>query len=123
MARLGTIKFPAFPDFRADPAPDFKALSAEQDREMEKLQAKSDSLAPGEIVGALVRWPRADGYAYYVVTKEKPLTLAHVPYLDAYQVEGALIRGLNRADILAMLEGARDLARLFGPTKASRPHP
>ena len=35
----------------------------------------------------------------YKVIKEKPLTLAHIPYGDAYQIPYAHIRGLTYADL------------------------
>jgi hypothetical protein len=74
---------------------------------LDELQARSDALPEGEVVGALLRFPRADGYAFYVVTKDKPLTMAHVPFGDAWQVEPALIRGLVRGDVIEYLRRQR----------------
>src|SRR4030042_1123905 len=69
------------------------------ERMMDDLVARSDALKEGEIVGAVLAWPVADGRAYYVVTKESPLTLSHVPYLDNYAVDPVFIRGLRRSDV------------------------
>lgn len=79
------------------------------DQMFDVLQAESDKLKPSEIVSGLIRWGRGDGYALYRVCKDKPLTLEHVPFGDAWTVEAALIRGLNRQDVLEML----GMRRLF----------
>jgi hypothetical protein len=73
--------------------------------ELAALQKVSDNLDldSGEIVGGILRWGRGDGEALYVVTKARPLTLQHLAYGDAWQVEEALIRGLNTQDVLQML--------------------
>ena len=41
----------------------------------------------------------ADGYAWYIVVKRKPLTLQHVDYMDGWHAPAALIRGLRLSDI------------------------
>ena len=82
------------------------------------LTERSDALPKGEIVGAVIKFPVADGHAYYLVTKEKPLTLQYIFYGDGYYVHPAMIRGLNKQDILDQLENRRwwnDLA-----TKANK---
>lgn len=43
--------------------------------------------------------PVADGAAWYIVVKRKPLTLQHVDYSDAWHAPAALIRGLRLSDI------------------------
>lgn len=100
------------------PAPDRQwSRRGPQDAAMEKLQDISNALRPGQIVGGLVSFPAADGYAIYVVTKEKPLTLAHVPFGDGWTVSDAHIRGLRRSDIEVLLERSRAMQRLFGGKK------
>lgn len=49
----------------------------------------------------IMHFPVADGSALYKVVKEKPLTLQHIPSGDAYEVQGALIRGLRLSDLEA----------------------
>jgi len=68
---------------------------------------------PGELVGEVLRWPRADGYAQYIVVSERPLQVAHLSIMDAWTVEEALIRGLRLADVRQMVERSRKLAALF----------
>ena len=65
------------------------------------------------IVNCLVRYPYADGYAHYLVIKEKPLTLEHVPYGDAWQLEDYAIRGLTLADVRQQIKNRRTLDKLF----------
>jgi len=94
MARLAKRSYPGF-------ASDRFTIEAytEQERLLLDLQAASDHLPPGVIVGRLVYFPWADGHAIYIVTKDKPLTLQHVPYGDAWEVPYTYIRGLRRSDI------------------------
>lgn len=76
MARLGApITLPPFDilgDWRDSPhVKAFEALEAEDAAARDR----------GEIVGRLLRFPAADGYAVYRITSAKPLTLAHVDYV------------------------------------------
>jgi hypothetical protein len=89
-----------FPKFKNN-----KDIDRQQDA-LDILIDKSNQLDPNgpTLVGALWKYPVADGHAYYVVTKDKPLTLAHIPFLDEYAVPEFVIRGLKRSDIQLMLE-------------------
>lgn len=68
-----------------------------------KAHTKPVKSTDADLTGALLQWQRADGYAYYVVTKNKPLTISHLPLGDAWTVEAALIRGLTEADVREQL--------------------
>jgi len=48
----------------------------------------------------IMTFPIADGQAMYQVVKEKPLTLAHIPYGDAWQIPNSHMRGLSYADLV-----------------------
>jgi hypothetical protein len=96
---------------------DWKAFFDRENKALKDLQTASTNLPEGEIVGGLVKWQVADGYAYYLVTKASPLTLQWVPFCDDYQVPAALIRGLRKADIIDMLNRERRIAELFGGKK------
>lgn len=79
-------------------------------REQEQLAAaaaEARAKADGDLVGETVQWQRADGYAVYMVTSERPLRLAHVDICDGYTVERALIKGLTLGDVRAMVEAER----------------
>ena len=98
MAQLSTKPYP-FPAF------DWKDLdgSIARSRAFWKgVDAAEAALPEGEIVGVRVSLSVADGSAEYIVVKESPLTLSHVPDGDAYRAHPALIRGLRKADIISM---------------------
>jgi len=76
-------------------------------------QDNGGSGAASGIIGEVVRWPRADGYAEYIIVKTKPLQLAHIPLGDGYMVEPALIRGTTLAEVKRMVEDERRWSKLF----------
>jgi hypothetical protein len=59
------------------------------------------------LVGRLIRWPVADGYALYRVTSAKPLKVQHLHFGDGYSVYPETIRGLTIGDVANMV--ARDI--------------
>ena len=110
MAKLGTeYKLPPqdFKDWKdIDNQPHFK--------EMDRLLQISQNLPEGELVGYILRFPRADGYAFYVVSNIKPLTLRHIDYGDNWRIDDAHIRGLRLQDVKSMQHSDRELAKIFG---------
>lgn len=83
-------------------------------REFEALRVASSKIDPaGSLVGALLSWQVADGYANYIVTKDAPLTVQHVPFMDAYTVDPALIKGLDPGDVRDQLARTARLDALF----------
>ena len=75
-------------------------LMKEHTKTLNALQKASDKLKSGEVKGFLLPIPWADGYAYYLVTNDNPLTLQPVLVHDEWQVPYYMIRGLRVADIL-----------------------
>lgn len=62
------------------------------------------------LIGALLLFGAADGYAMYIVTKARPLTLMHVYLGDGYQVQYPMIKGIDANDVRQMrevLDGSR----------------
>lgn len=114
MARLDPNPYPLPPLHGGG---DFRERIAAQQTEMEKLRAKSRALPPGDIVGAVLQWQRADGYAIYIVTNDRPLTVQHIDFMDGYTVEAALLRGLTKTDVLDMLDRDRRFAAIFSKGK------
>lgn len=55
------------------------------------------------LVGREVTWPRADGYARYLVAGVRPLSLVHLPLGDGWRLPAAHERGLTLADVRASL--------------------
>ena len=82
---------------------------------IQDLLERSRKIDPeaADLTGALVSFPRGDGKAVYAVTKMKPLTLAHVPYGDAWTIDAAHLRGLRVDDIRKHLR----FGRLWGNRK------
>jgi len=75
----------------------------------EQFRAKK----PGALVGGVVRFPWADGYAQYMVVSERPLVLAHMEIGDAWAVPYSQIRGIRQVDVQAMVESEERLRSLF----------
>jgi hypothetical protein len=92
----GEVRLPAF-DWKA------KRGESEHEKAFNRLMAVSDALPEGEIKGAVLQFQVADNYAYYVVTKARPLTVKHIDWLDGYQIPAAHLRGLNKQDVLEQL--------------------
>jgi hypothetical protein len=90
---------------------------------LRELMEQSDALAEGEVVGALLSWPRGDGAAYYQVTKASPLTLRWIQCGDEWTVEPALIRGLTLADVRQEVWHRRQLRQIFGAGRSDTRRP
>lgn len=111
MARLGaSIDLPVI-DWRAT---DINSAMAAHEDALADLQAASDALAGTRtIVGRLIKFQVADGYAIYRVESAKPLTVAHVRFGDCYSVSNTMIRGLNVTDVRRQLEASDRLRAIF----------
>lgn len=88
------------------------------ERDEEKYLADLAEVArknrPGnDLVGEVVRWPRGDGYALYMVWSTRPLELVWIEIGDAWSVEDALIRGTTLADVRLKVEQGRRVRTLF----------
>jgi hypothetical protein len=59
------------------------------------------------VVGALLKFPVADGYAYYRVVKDRPLMLEHIPFGDGYAIPAAHLKGLTVADVVKQLSASK----------------
>lgn len=103
------------------PELNFKTFGTPDDpheKAMAEMRATSDALEDGDIVGFIMQFPWADGYAVYRVTKERPLTLQHIDYGDAWQVPDAHLRGIRFEDVVQAQMRARARRKLFGPKEA-----
>tara|TARA_Y100000310_G_scaffold280329_1_gene299985 strand:- start:328 stop:630 length:303 start_codon:yes stop_codon:yes gene_type:complete len=81
---------------------DYKDYSKWFDEQMAKIGTNSNPHA-SDLTGSILRWQRADSWAYYVVTKHSPLTIAHIDICDGWRIEPALIRGLRITDVRQQL--------------------
>ena len=55
----------------------------------------------------------ADGLANYYIVSLEPLVLQLIPYMDAYEIPYAHIRGLRKEDVLRHIEYKKRLNKLF----------
>lgn len=109
VAKLDKYRYPDI-EFEGD---DWMARFDAEIAELNRLRQQTMNLPEGKVVGALVSFPYADGAANYIVIKERPLTLQWIGFGDGWSIPDAHIRGLNKADILQMIDRDRGLARLF----------
>jgi hypothetical protein len=70
-----------------------------QDKKLQELLAASEKVdyrnPKGSLKGAVIAFPRGDGSAYYIVTKDRPLTVAHIPFCDAWTTDWPTINGVT----------------------------
>lgn len=79
-----------------------------------EYRRRIDVLFASTPTNQVIRFPWADGHAYYYVYSETPLTLQHIPYGDAWHVHDATIRGLRLSDIKKMILAEQALHSFFG---------
>ena len=82
--------------------------------ELENLKKLSDNLPDGQVIGAMISFPVADGSAIYRIVSDKPLKLEHIPFLDGYQADPILIRGLRLSDVKQQLKASKKFRKIFG---------
>lgn len=94
---------------------DFELHMAAQDEAMEKLEEASDrAMSSGSVIGFILSFQVADGYANYRVVKGSPLQLELIPYGDAYQIPVAHVRGITLADVRTQMVRKAALNKIFG---------
>lgn len=99
----------------------FEAEMARQEALMLSLEAFSDKVdLVGDITGLIIRFPEADGYAFYKVVKMQPFVIEHIPYGDAWQTNSILLRGLKISDVIEMETRRRAVEKLFKSRVGSR---
>jgi hypothetical protein len=105
MARLDPKPFRGYPAMPKNAHSDravFDQWKVDEKAFWAKLDAAEAALATDDVVGVVCRFQIADGYAEYVVTKAKPLTLALIEGSgDGYQINAAHMRGLRAEDVLS----------------------
>lgn len=109
MAKLDTKTVCPFAHLDHEFGEDYNARYLAAEEIMDELFKESDALESpltpdgkfirhdleDAMVGRILRWQIADGYAFYRVTSIKPFKLQHLPYGDSWQVGPETIRGLN----------------------------
>lgn len=108
----------AAPDYIKAPSLDIDNLDAydaacEAYRQQVIEWAKANSPSTSDLVGEVIRFPVADGYAEYVVMNTRPLQLIHLETGDAYAADAMTLRGLRVSDVRSMVKSSRALADMF----------
>jgi hypothetical protein len=101
------------PGFEQHAGEGFREYMSRTDKLFNDLLDKEAALPDGTYEGVILRFPFADGYAFYVVSKVRPLTLQHIPYGDAWHIPEAHLRGLNMTDVQAQAKRNKDLRSMF----------
>ena len=114
MAQLAKTSHPAF---KGLDKLRFDQRMAREQEIFDEMQQKAAALPEGKLEGAIVKFPYADGYALYMVQKEKPLILQHIPYGDAWHIPDSHIRGLRHADVAGMVASDRRITEMFAAKK------
>lgn len=86
---------------------DFNTYMKRSQAAFDRLIEESDALPDGEVVGAVISFPFADGMAHYRVVKAKPLRLQHLPFSDAWQINSITLRGLRLDDVIHKVKTSR----------------
>lgn len=107
---------PEFGDFQTDGRYDtdgyFKAV--EEHREKLAQWCRDNASSPSDLIGKTIRFQVADGYAQYMVCSTRPLELLHLDYVDGYEADPILLRGLTLTDVKDLVGRAERLAEIFG---------
>lgn len=104
-------------EYPPDYSGDWRAQFNQELELIQELIDNSNELPSDKIIGGILRFQVADGYAWYIVTREKPLTIAWLPIGDEYEIPDAHIRGLNREDVAGQIAFLRGISKIFGGKK------
>jgi len=74
---------------------------------------KTHRVGAGDLMGEVVRFPIADGYAQYMIVGTKPAALMHLPIHDAWEIPEAHARGLRTSDLRDEIMAEKRFAELF----------
>lgn len=109
---------PSFMDFRgegANPVIDIDALQVAEAKWLKELAewclTHTDSRS--DLIGEVIRFPRGDGTANYMVFRTKPLSLLHIPLGDAWDLPDYQMRGLRVKDVRELVRADHALGELF----------
>ena len=92
---------------------DWEEASRIQDENREALRKELRKECDGVYVGEIVRFGVADGYAEYMIKKERPLQLIWLTDGDSYQIHPDMIRGLTLDTVKRRVEADRKLMKFL----------
>lgn len=88
--------------------------AVESHRESVAAWCRENTGSRNPLVGECIRFGVADGRAEYMVYTTSPLALIHLPYVDAYEADPILLRGLRVSDVKQMVKSDKAIAEIFG---------
>ncbi len=116
------IDAPEFEDYMGETGRGFDGdayfKACDEHRAAVAAWCREAATSTSELIGETITFPVADGRAEYMVYTTKPLALIHLPYVDAYEADPILLRGLRVADVERLVASRRNLAELFGHRSA-----
>lgn len=92
----------------------FKAVQTHREKLAEWCRQNTFNQRPHALIGETISWPVADGRAEYMVLSTTPLQLIHLDYVDGYQVDDVMLRGLRVSDVKEMVRQRKAIEDLFG---------
>lgn len=76
------------------------------------LRYQAYLMPAGKLIGGVVRFQVPDGYAWYIITREKPLTLCWIPCAYELKATMADIHCFDQKDAVAAVTRERLMVRL-----------
>lgn len=77
---------------------------------------EAKALPADEVVGQIIKFQVADGYAHYRVggNVDGTVTVQHIDFLDGWRADPILIKGLDADDVRELVRRDRAMSALFG---------
>ena len=100
-------------DWEFNEGDDLNAYFKKQDAQIDAIYAAQPEPDGPTLVGACLRFPRGDGFALYVVVKDRPLTVSRVPFGDDWSADDCTIRGINTGYVRQELARQKALKSLM----------
>jgi hypothetical protein len=106
---------PALIDFRFDGTINIEAYTKAEEEWTKELAewCRTNTDSRSDLIGEVIRFPRGDGTANYMVFRTKPLSLLHIPLGDAWDLPDYQMRGLRVKDVRELVRSSKAMDELF----------
>ena len=100
----------------------FEEYERQQQKYIERVRQFVKKRKPrGQLVGEIIRFGVADGYAQYMVASLRPLELIHLDLGDGYHFQ--YVERITAQDVRELVEREKSLAELFHGSRSDVPAP